>query len=322
MRYGLRMALLLGCVHSWTAVARAEGGAPFPLNFVCHQAAIEAFVALEHSNNGQPTKARSPSRIVIIIDDLGYNLKHGQLATKLPGAVTLAVLPHSPHGRALAELAYQQGKQVMLHAPMSNLSGRPLDKGALIGTMDRRTFMSVLREDLRSLPHVSGVNNHMGSLLTQEKRPMQWLMGELKSRRLYFVDSRTSAASVARTVARERGVASLERDFFLDNNRDCRLIARQFARFMAQARRLGQSVAIAHPHRETLSFLAAAIPMLQRANIQLVSASQLMEPTIPPRPPLDGPPDYVGRLQPNRRQGDKGPRQLLKNSISAGRQTD
>jgi polysaccharide deacetylase 2 family uncharacterized protein YibQ len=237
-------------------------------------------------------------RIAIVIDDLGYSLPRGELTARLPGAVTLAVLPHSPHGKRLAELAHQEGKEVMLHTPMSNVSGQPLDEGGLTDAMDRRTFITVLRENLSAVPHVRGVNNHMGSLLTQNRRAMQWLMGELQSRQLYFLDSRTSARSVAAEVAMERDLPSRSRDIFLDNERDCERIASQFALLLGQARRSGDGVGIGHPYPETLHFLAAALPRLKDSGVELVSVSALLSSGPPDSPPPVDFRDYVGGLQP------------------------
>lgn len=301
MRDGVRIVLLVSALFGgWHSSATAEKFSPlFQDDLLCRQAATDTLSRLyrQHSGDKLSMGIQTPSDIVIIIDDLGYSLKRGRLAVELPGAVTVAVLPHSPHGRNLAEMAHHQNKEVMMHAPMSNLSGRALDEGGLTSAMDRRTFTAVLRENLRAVPHVSGVNNHMGSLLTQEKRPMQWLMGELKVRQLYFVDSRTSPDSLAGEIAREQGLPNLERNFFLDNERDCQGIARQFTLFLAQAKRIGHSVAIAHPYPETLQFLHAILPALAEAGIRLVPASHLLDPASSPRRALDGPADYIGRLR-------------------------
>ncbi|MCW8195416.1 divergent polysaccharide deacetylase family protein [Proteobacteria bacterium 005FR1] len=265
---------------------------------MCADAARQALAP--PSRAGAHSTPSPEVQIAVIIDDLGYSLARGKSAIGLPGAVTLAVLPHSPHGHALAESAHRQGKEVMLHTPMSNVGGRPLDEGGLTNAMDRSTFIAVLRSNLAAVPHVRGVNNHMGSLLTQNRRAMQWLMGELQGRSLYFVDSRTSARSVAANVAREQQIPTASRDIFLDNDRDCVKIGRQFAALLRQARRTGSGVAIGHPYPETLRFLAAALPRLESMQIRLVSMSALLPATEQtPEVPVDEK-DYFGGLQPGR----------------------
>ena len=51
------------------------------------------------------TAAPSP-RIAIIIDDLGWQLAPGQRVIDLPGPVACAVLPETPLGAKVAELAH------------------------------------------------------------------------------------------------------------------------------------------------------------------------------------------------------------------------
>lgn len=106
-------------------------------------------------------------QLAIIIDDLGYSLNLGKRATDLPGDFTYAVLPFTPHGVELAERAHARGKEIMLHAPMSNEHDLPLGNGALVEGMSQENFLQVLRDDLANIPHIKGVNNHMGSQLTR-----------------------------------------------------------------------------------------------------------------------------------------------------------
>ncbi|MEX1033349.1 MAG: divergent polysaccharide deacetylase family protein [Cellvibrionaceae bacterium] len=295
------MAVLLAIVMPiWAFNVQAELGAE---GTSCERAAAAIAGSFQHlQQTTPPTAGRHGTKIAIVIDDLGYNLQKGRSAVALPGAVTLAVLPHSPHGRVLAKLAHQAGREVMLHLPMSNVSGQALDQGALTDAMDQAVFTATLRENLNAIPHIRGVNNHMGSRLTQNGQSMRWLMRELKPRGLYFVDSRTSPHTIALQTATEYGLASLERNFFLDNERDCLHIARQFQLFLADARRTGQGLAIGHPYPETLQFLSAALPQLAALDVQLVPVSRLLPHTPSPSNtgsrPLDGFRDHVERLLP------------------------
>ena len=166
---------------------------------------------------GQHTSAPdSPRpRIAIIIDDIGYHYGQGKRTIDLPGSITLAVIPFTPNAVRLAELGHRQGKEIMLHAPMANASGTPMEAGALSDSMNRENFVRRLRESIDSVPHVSGLNNHMGSLLTQLREPMTWLATELKQQNLYFVDSRTSPLTVAELIARNNYLPTLKRDISL-----------------------------------------------------------------------------------------------------------
>lgn len=260
------IALLLWCLswHGHSAPLHNHKPELTP----CQHAAQETVLRLQTSD--------SSGNIAIIIDDLGYNRRLGMIATMLPGAITLAVLPHSPHGTWLAELAAQSGKEVMVHLPMSSQAGSSLDKGALTEAMARDEFLSVLRSNLQAVPLARGANNHMGSLLTQQQEPMEWLMEELALQQMFFVDSRTTPLTVAGRVAKEQGLPVAEREIFLDNDRDCRAIAGQFLRLARIAQRQGQSLAIGHPYSETLAFLGAVLPQLETSGLKLVSVSELL----------------------------------------------
>ena len=223
-----------------------------------------------------PTPAKRQTQIAIIIDDLGYQRELSIQATQLPGQLTLSIIPFSPYGRRIAELATEQGKEVMLHAPMSSVSDKPMEPGTLTPTMDKAQFQQTLQKGLADLPNIRGLNNHMGSELTQLRLPMRWLMDELRDRGLYFVDSRTIASSLAWQTALDSGVPTARRDVFLDHDATDLAIAAEFGRLLAIAKCHQRAVAIAHPYPETLHFLETILPMLDRAGIQLVPVSQLL----------------------------------------------
>jgi polysaccharide deacetylase 2 family uncharacterized protein YibQ len=216
--------------------------------------------------------------IAIIVDDLGYRPDMDRRIVELPGAVTCAFLPHTPHAARLAGVAAASGKEIMLHLPMQALDqGRDAD-GMLHLGMTREEFVATVRDGLDFLPQVRGVNNHMGSLLTQSPLRMQWLMEEIKSRDgLYFVDSFTSLRSVAWRVAQTNRLPSARRDVFLDASRDPALIRAQFDTLLERARRNGFAVAIAHPYPETVAFLEQRLAALDEAGVELLPVSRLIE---------------------------------------------
>lgn len=216
--------------------------------------------------------------VSIIIDDLGHRLDQDLRAIGLDGPVTCAFLPHTPHARRLAALAHARDKEVMLHLPMQAIGGRLRDEGGLRVSMSRRQFAQTVQDSLRALPHVRGVNNHMGSLLTQYPARMQWLMEELKQHgeALYFIDSFTTFNSVAYTVAAQNAMPTMRRDIFLDARRDPAFIERQFELLIRRARENGAAIAIGHPHPETMAFLEANLWRLAENGIELLPVSALI----------------------------------------------
>jgi polysaccharide deacetylase 2 family uncharacterized protein YibQ len=218
------------------------------------------------------------SEVAIIIDDMGYSYGNGAAALDLPGEITYAFLPKAAFTNRLSRKANAKGKEIMVHLPMQSMTGHALDDGALIMDMTRRRFFETLLRDIDAVPNAAGVNNHMGSLLTQHPGAMQWLMTGLKSYgNLYFVDSLTSDDSVARHIAHENGVASAKRDVFLDHDRDRKKIALQFQRLLTEAKRNGKAIGIAHPYPETISVLKKMLPTLAQQGVSLVKASKLVE---------------------------------------------
>jgi len=217
-----------------------------------------------------------PPRIALIIDDLGNWRSAGVRAVSLPGPVACAVLPHTPFAALIAERAYVAGKEVMLHLPLAPIQHEVI--AAAAGTIyidtTRTQLARIFTLDINSIPHVVGVNNHMGSLLTQHPGHMAWLMTEMRERGgLFFVDSVTSQASIALKIATEKGIPATRRDIFLDNVPTEAAIDREFRRLKQLARRNGIAVGIGHPYPATLTYLERTLPGLAEEGIQLISVS-------------------------------------------------
>ena len=221
--------------------------------------------------------AAAEPHIAIIIDDLGYRRSLGERAIALPGPVAYAVLPGTPNGPELARLAHQSGKEVLLHLPLEAMHAkRPYEPGLLLLDMTRSGFADTVSLNLSSVPHVSGINTHRGSLLTRHPGHMQWLMEEISDRGgLYFVDSYTTADSVALEIAREHGIPAARRDVFLDPDPSPSAIASEFARLKAVADEQGFAIGIGHPYPTTLEYLEQALPLLEGEGYTLVTIGEL-----------------------------------------------
>ncbi|WP_413468741.1 divergent polysaccharide deacetylase family protein [Marinobacter sp.] len=216
-----------------------------------------------------------PPTIAIIIDDMGHDLIQGQRLVAMEQPLTLAFLPYRRHTTALAEAAHRNHKEIMLHAPMANTRQFGLGPGGLDVTMDQNTTASTLRRALASIPHVRGVNNHMGSQLTQMQNNMNWVMSELVNYPVYFVDSRTIATSVAADTAAAHRIPTLTRDVFLDHEQTEEYVDRQFRLLVKKARENGSAIGIGHPHKVTVDYLSRVLPTLDEQGIAVATVSAL-----------------------------------------------
>ncbi len=231
--------------------------------------------------------AATPPRVALIMDDLGPNREAGARTAALPGPVACSVLPHTAYARELAEACHRAGKTVLLHLPMEAVRGnQALGPGALRLHMTRTELLRTVAADLAAVPHVAGVNNHMGSLLTRHPGHMRWVMEALRRHgELFFVDSRTTPRSVAWRLAREQGLPALARDVFLDDDPRPEAVAAEFRRWLALAQRRGRALAIGHPRPATLALLERELPRLRERGLVLVDPRALLEGVVPRESP-------------------------------------
>lgn len=219
----------------------------------------------------------APAELLLIIDDIGNNRTLGERAIDLPGPLNLAFLPHTPFAARLAESAWRNGHGIMLHAPMANDHGARLGPGALTQDMDKTTLQQTLLDDIQAIPHVQGLNNHMGSLLTRQPDAMQWVMETARNEGLFFIDSLTSPQSVALKTAGKAGIPALERDVFLDNSTGEEALRGQYDQALKLARSHGHAVLIGHPYPETLAFLSRELPLLEAQGIRLTRIDDYLQ---------------------------------------------
>jgi len=235
-------------------------------------------VALLLTTMATPLAAGQIPRIAIIIDDLGYQLVAGERVIELPGPVACAILPGAPRARQLANAANERGKEVLLHLPMQAVGKESrVEMTRMTLDMSRSKFAATFDTAFESVPHVIGINNHRGSLLTRHPGHMQWLMEELLKRDgLFFVDSYTTHESVALQIAAELGVFAKKRDVFLDPDKTTETLQHEFERLKSVARKRGSAIAIGHPYEATLALLERELPRLAEQGFDVVPVSELV----------------------------------------------
>ena len=217
-------------------------------------------------------------RLALIIDDGGYNVDKIKGIMEAGRPLTLSILPNTPHARETALLAHQEGAEIMLHLPMEPKESErfPLEKDTILSGMDNHEIQAILRMGLKEIPHVRGVNNHMGSKATEDTRVMKALMEILKKEGLYYVDSHTSSRTVGPRAARQAGVAFGSNDRFIDQEKDLEAIKKAIRLAMKKAKQEGKAIAIGHPHPLTARAIREMIPEIEGAGIKLVFASEVV----------------------------------------------
>ena len=222
--------------------------------------------------------SRKPAQLAIVIDDFGYALNDViEGFVRLPQIYTAAVIPGRPYSRQLAEKHNNRKRETLIHMPMitvSNSSSEP--ELVLADSMDSQEILRRLDLAAQSVPFARGMNNHQGSGATQDPELMRIVAGFLNQREMFLLDSRTIAASVAETVARQSGVQATRRDVFLDEVDDPDAIAKELFRLARIARERGSAIGIGHCRRNTLATLTKYLPALEEAGFELVPVSSLV----------------------------------------------
>ena len=224
-------------------------------------------------------KSRGP-RVAIIIDDMGSSKRRARELINLDAPITFSFFPFSRNSRQLAREAFEKGKEVMLHMPMEphGFPGNDPGKGALVMNMTEEELHRQIRKNLEAIPHIKGVNNHMGSRFMEDDQRVSILMEELRKRELYFLDSRTTAKTVGYRTAKELGMKTGERNVFLDNNSyDEAEIRKNISELAKIAKAEGKAIAIGHPHSSTIKSLREMIPRLRESGIEIVPLSEVIE---------------------------------------------
>ena len=206
----------------------------------------------------EPAANKLP-KVAIIMDDLGPNRKTAERVLELNAPLTLSILPHETYSKWIAKQGHKLGHDIIAHIPMEAVTPQNLGKGALKTGMSSKDIALILAGDIGSVPHISGINNHMGSAFTKDEKAMRAVIMELKKHRLFFLDSLTTGKSVAYKLAKDGGLAALRRDVFLDNDDDLQKIEVQWKRLVKIARKKGYAIALAHPRKNTVKFLQKKI---------------------------------------------------------------
>lgn len=236
--------------------------------------AVKPPVPSETQNSPVQTKGK----IAIIIDDVGHDWDSLRALTSLPKAVTLAMLPYVSDVQNKAKFAQGQGHELLVHLPMAPKSNS-VDPGpmALQPYITKRELAQRIQWNLSQFDGYIGVNNHMGSLFTEDRPAMKELFARLKERDVMFIDSRTTAQSAGALLADQMAIPYAERDVFLDNAIEATAVEQQLRTAEQKALENGNAIAIGHPHIVTVAALEGWVMGLEKKGIRLVPVSDIIK---------------------------------------------
>jgi polysaccharide deacetylase 2 family uncharacterized protein YibQ len=225
-------------------------------------------------------RRRIHGQVALIVDDMGNSMEALEAIVGLKEAVTVAVLPYSPLAQETARAAHDNNLEVLLHLPLESLNNHDAatdTEGMITAAMSPDEIVQSFETSLARVPYAAGVNNHMGSKFTADAGLMRTLLLPLKEKGLFFVDSRTSAQSVAYKEALRMGVPAVERNIFLDADADRSRIRSRLVELFKLARKKGWALGICHPYPETLEALRTSFSQFADYDLEVVPVSRLAQ---------------------------------------------
>jgi polysaccharide deacetylase 2 family uncharacterized protein YibQ len=217
----------------------------------------------------EPADRRQGGVVAVVVDDIGFEPSALASLAALDAPLALAVIPSAPHAAEAARLAREKGWDLLVHLPMDPESGRA-EKGSLGPKDGDESLRAGVLDALTRLPGALGVNNHQGSKATADARVVRAVLEVVKEKGLFFLDSRTTLASVVGVEASKLGVPCLARDVFLDDaateSADSGgapgALETAWEKGVSLAKKRGQAILIGHPRKETLAFLSEKLGLL------------------------------------------------------------
>lgn len=258
--------LMVGYVVFFRTVVAAE--LPFEEHDIDFEEVIPQGKDSTVGNVASPPAEKLP-QVAIIIDDMGYHPDVGRDLIALDLYLSFSFLPHAPFTRDLEDMVYQKGNPILLHLPLEPRSVEwDPGPGALLLKDDSATRRKKFYADLQHVPHATGVNNHMGSLFTEDRAAMEELVELFSEQQLFFIDSFTTPASKGLVSAREKQLPSARRHIFLDNVQNREAICLQIEKLVKLAAHQEHAIGIGHPYPETFSALnSCGLEMLQSVSV-------------------------------------------------------
>jgi polysaccharide deacetylase 2 family uncharacterized protein YibQ len=262
---------LSNCMKSWKIGVFVCAGLLF--GGIMTNAMVPAAVTLDKDK-------LSPRQIAVVIDDFGNGMQGTEQMLELPIKLTVAVMPFLPTTKKDAEAAHRKGHDVIVHLPMEPVRGLRswLGPGAIFTNLPDDEIRKRVEAAIADVPYAIGMNNHMGSKATSDKRVMRMVLQVCKEKGLFFLDSRTSYRTVVLKVGQELGVMTLHNNVFLDDVYTQRHVLQQITVLKKFLLDNDSCIVIGHVGPSglfTSGVLKKAIPELQN-NATFVPLTQLL----------------------------------------------
>jgi uncharacterized protein len=239
------------------------------------------FLLFSFIPQGLAESSSPKNKLALVIDDLGNEMKGTEEMLKLPVKLTVAIMPFMPSTKEDAELAHQYGHEVILHLPMEPKRGKRfwLGPGAITTDLSNDEVRKRVEDAIKDVPHLVGVNHHMGSKVTEDERVMRIVLEVCKENGLFYLDSMTSSKSVVEKLAKEMNVPYLENDLFFDEVYTTRHISKQANLLTKKIPKDEQLIAIGHvgiTGPKMVTVLKEYIPVYEK-RAKIVPLSDLIE---------------------------------------------
>ena len=244
-----------------------------------HQRPPRSLATLGMTTPPQPAASKPHhGSIVLILDDVGFDHQPLASAMHIDPNLNFSVLPNAARAQDFAETLHRNGFEVLCHLPMEPLDYPRQSPGAnaVMTSMSDDEIARTTRDDIAAVPHAAGVNNHMGSRATRDRRVMESVLGALP-KGMYFIDSRTGPGSVAEKIAREMKIPTASRQIFLDDVQREAAVRRQLDQLAAEAEKQGVAIGIGHMYDVTVRVLHDEVPNLRSRGFRLVRASEAVD---------------------------------------------
>lgn len=231
-----------------------------------------------YSRHVNPERIKDKPLIAIIIDDVGMGKDRTEELISFDYPLTLSFLPYGKNSDAThIKKASKNGHEVMLHVPMEPKDDYDAGKNVLKVGMDHDEIYRNFAKMLKDTEGYVGVNNHMGSKFTSDRKAMDIFLELVKEKGFLFVDSKTTNSSLGAQIADEKEIPFAVRDVFLDHVIDEKSILHQLSELEHIAEKHGYALGIGHPHRATINVLREWLPSAAERGIVFVPISHIVD---------------------------------------------